>query len=93
MVPNAWPSGHPKYILSYERKNIYVYIYRYDILEDPGRASSLYSLRWHDLEIHPCVFMVYRIICSPVNIVLVPIPGPTVIEDGFRHRSIYVSME
>jgi len=45
MVPNGWPSGHPKYIPSYKRKNIYVYIYRYDILEDPGQASSLYSLR------------------------------------------------
>ena len=44
-------------------------------------------LRWHHLEILPYVFTDYRIICSPAIIVLVPILGPTAIEDGFHHNS------
>ena len=50
-------------------------------------------LRWHHLEILPYVFTDYRIICSPAIIVLVPILGPTAVEDGFHHNSIYGSME
>jgi len=86
MVPNAHSGGHPKCIPSYEYKNIYLYIlYIW--------ASSPHLLRWHHLEIHPYVFTDYRIIFSSAIIVLVPIPGPTAIEDGFRHNSVYVSME
>ena len=72
---------------------MYVYIYLYGSQEEPARASSPHFLRWHHLEKHPCVFTDYRTICSPAIIVLVPILGPTAIEGGFRHKSIYVSME
>ena len=53
-------------------------------------ASSPHLLRWHHLEIHPYMFTDYRIIFSSTIIVLVPIPGPTAIEDGFGHNSVYV---
>ena len=70
-----------------------IFVYLYGTLKEPARPSSPHFLRWHHLEIHPCVFTDNCIICSPVNIVLVPIPGPTAIEDGFNHNRIYVSME
>ena len=101
VVPNARSGGHPKCIPSYIRTYLYIYdiydiyilyIY-YGSLEEPARASSPYFLRWHHLETHPCVFTDYRIFCSPAVIVLTPVLGPTAIEDGFRHKSIYVSME
>ena len=56
-------------------------------------VSSPHFLRWHHLEIPPCVFTDYRIIRSPAKIILVPIRGLTDIEDGFRHNSTYVSTE
>ena len=70
-----------------------IFIYLYRTLEEPTRASSTHFLRWHHLKIHNCVFTDDCIICSPAIIVLVPILGPTAIEDGFHHNSIYVSME
>ena len=86
MVPNAHSGGHPKCSPSYKYKNTYLYIlYIW--------ASSPHLLRWHHLEIHPYMFTDYRIIFSSAIIVLVPIPGPTAIEDGFRRNSVYVSME
>ena len=91
MAPNAWSSDHPKYIPSYKCKNIYVYIYH--IPEEPARASSPYFLRWHPPRNSSLRFTDNCVICSPAKIVLVPNPGLTDIEDGFRHNSMYVSME